>query len=175
MISSSTVSLLVVSAISTQSDTVFVQCLTQGKKVGPRPWKVAGEGRLRKGAYDAHDLRFTTKGGALYVFAFGWPEDGKLVVHSLAKPNTVSDVALLGHAGSLQWTQDETGLTVALPAEKPCEHAIALKITGQDLQPVPTAVPSEAIQPGQQVVEVRSHDAKTWKPINLRYVSLKKS
>jgi len=30
--------------------------------------------------------------------------------------------------GKLQWSQDETGLKVAMPAEKPCDHAIVLKI-----------------------------------------------
>jgi alpha-L-fucosidase len=39
-------------------------------------------------------------------------------------------VELLGFAGKLQWTQDEKGLTVQLPPEKPCDHAYALKITG---------------------------------------------
>jgi hypothetical protein len=37
-------------------------------------------------------------------------------------------VELLGFQGKLQWWQDESGLKVAMPAEKPCEHAIALKI-----------------------------------------------
>ena len=29
---------------------------------------------------------------------------------------------------SSDWSQDEPGLKVAMPAEKPCEHAIVLKI-----------------------------------------------
>jgi hypothetical protein len=28
----------------------------------------------------------------------------------------------------VKWTQDEKGLTVQMPAQKPCDHAIALKI-----------------------------------------------
>jgi hypothetical protein len=37
-------------------------------------------------------------------------------------------VELLGFKGKVKWTQDEKGLTVQMPAQKPCDHAIALKI-----------------------------------------------
>ena len=30
--------------------------------------------------------------------------------------------------GKVKWTQDEKGLTVQLPEQKPCDHAIAFKI-----------------------------------------------
>lgn len=57
-----------------------------------------------------------------------------VVVKSLATSSPhvrgrVTSVTLLGHTGPLQWTQDETGLKVTLPAA-PSEHAIALRITG---------------------------------------------
>ena len=43
------------------------------------------------------DIRFTTKGDALYALALGWPEDRKLVVKSLAKPaGTISAVSSAG-------------------------------------------------------------------------------
>ena len=35
---------------------------------------------------------------------------------------------LLGFKGKLKWAQDENGLTVQMLEQKPCEHAIALKI-----------------------------------------------
>jgi len=38
---------------------------------------------------------------------------------------------LLGHIGELKWEQTEAGLEVALPVEKPCEHAFVLKIAGE--------------------------------------------
>ena len=61
---------------------------------GTRPWLVYGESAVKvKGGsfkedfkYDAREIRFTTKGATLYAIALGWPEDGKLVVRSLAKP-----------------------------------------------------------------------------------------
>jgi alpha-L-fucosidase len=40
----------------------------------------------------------------------------------------VRNVALLGSKGKVKWDQDEKGLTVQLPDQKPCDHAIALKI-----------------------------------------------
>jgi alpha-L-fucosidase len=40
----------------------------------------------------------------------------------------VRNVELLGFKGTGKWTQDEKGLTVQMPEQKPCDHAIALKI-----------------------------------------------
>ena len=42
----------------------------------------------------------------------------------------IANVELLGHKGKLQWTQDATALTVQLPLDKPCDHAVAFKVTG---------------------------------------------
>jgi hypothetical protein len=38
--------------------------------------------------------------------------------------------------GALKFSQDGAGLKVKLPAEKPCEHAFALKISGLSLKRV---------------------------------------
>jgi alpha-L-fucosidase len=62
----------------------------------------------------------------------GWPEK-QTVIKPLATINAmaqtkVKHVELLGFKGKVKWTQDEKGLTVQLPEQKPCEHAIALKI-----------------------------------------------
>ena len=42
----------------------------------------------------------------------------------------VAHVSLLGHAGKIEWTQDEQGLNVKLPATPPCASAVTLKIKG---------------------------------------------
>jgi hypothetical protein len=42
----------------------------------------------------------------------------------------VVNVALLGFKGKLRWTQEAEGLKVQMPLAKPCDYAIALKITG---------------------------------------------
>jgi alpha-L-fucosidase len=112
-----------------------------------RPWLVYGEGATRaKGghfkedfAYSAKDIRFTSKGdGTLYAFALGWPADGKLLIRSLAKVPGVeaklARVQLLGHAGDVRWTETAEGLQVELPPQKPCDYALALKLTGQNLR-----------------------------------------
>jgi alpha-L-fucosidase len=128
-----------------------------------RPWLVHGEGPVKaKGghfkedfAYSAKDIRFTAKGDkTLYALALGWPADRKLVVRSLGQfpgvTGKVTGVELLGHAGRVQWSHAADGLTVELPARKPCDHAVALKITGENLRgfkPELAAPQVAAIQP----------------------------
>jgi alpha-L-fucosidase len=108
---------------------------------GTRPWKKFGEGPTavaagsfsdsQRAEFTAEDVRFTTKGSALYAIALAWPASGKLVVKSLpTAAGSVADVKLLGHDGPVKWTQTAAGLEVALPTKPPCEHAITLKITG---------------------------------------------
>jgi alpha-L-fucosidase len=116
---------------------------------GTRPWKVYAEGptvsrglkRNNKGEekeqwdwrqdYTSEDIRFTAKGDTVYAIALNWPEDGELLVRSLASDSGVGieSVGLLGHGGDLVWRQTSEGLTVRLPAQQPCEHAFSLKIT----------------------------------------------
>ena len=121
-----------------------------------RPWTVFGEGptRLAGGGFSenrdrpftARDIRFTrAKDGALYAFALAWPQDGKIVIRSLAQPagedfGKIARVELLGHAGELKFTRGAEALEVALPAQKPCEFAYALKITGENLKAAPVNI-----------------------------------
>jgi alpha-L-fucosidase len=112
-----------------------------------RPWLVHGEGpvRARGGhfkedfAYTAKDIRFTSKGDhTLYAFALGWPAEKKLLIRSVARfPEVTGKIAaieLLGHQGPLKWTHDGDGLAIDLPDQKPCDYAIALKISGANLR-----------------------------------------
>jgi len=114
---------------------------------GTRPWLVHGEGPVRAQgghfkedfAYTAQDIRFTSKGDrTLYAFALGWPTDVKLVIHSLAQApgvtGRIETVSLLGYPGPLKWTHDAHGLTIEVPDRKPCDHAVALKISGANLR-----------------------------------------
>jgi alpha-L-fucosidase len=113
-----------------------------------RPWKIPGEGPSRSGGgmfnegsnnYTAADIRFTTKADTLYAFLMGWPGQDPTVIKALAtnspqlQGQRIAQVALLGHNGSLDWKQDENGLTVKMPPQPPCEHAFALKISGLKL------------------------------------------
>jgi alpha-L-fucosidase len=112
-----------------------------------RPWKTFGEGPVasappssggpRFNESERHDLtakefRFTTKADAMYVFVMGWPEK-QVFIRSLATTSTyaplkIQDVELLGYKDKLKWTQDEQGLVVDLPDQKPCDYAVTLKL-----------------------------------------------
>ena len=104
---------------------------------GTRPWVKFGEGPVaekdikinsqgfNEGQYngmDHRDIRFNQTEKHLYVTAMGWPEDGKLLIKSLAKGNAdfkkpITSVMLLGH-GKLKAKQTKEGLEVLLP--QPC-------------------------------------------------------
>jgi alpha-L-fucosidase len=134
---------------------------TNGEAIyGTRPWLVYGEGAVRaKGGafnenfqYSARDIRFTTKGGKLYAIALGWPEDGKVLIRSLASSanagqNRIARVELLGGTGELQFSQSTNGLLVELPAEPLSDLTCTLRITGSDLQPVPLPVTAAVVMP----------------------------
>ena len=113
---------------------------------GTRSWVKFGEGPVaekdiainsqgfNEGQYngmDYRDIRFNQTEKHLYVTAMGWPEDGKLLIKSLAKGNPdfkkpISSVQLLGY-GKLKAKQTSEGLEVQLP--QPCNKiAPVLKI-----------------------------------------------
>ncbi len=111
---------------------------------GTRPWTHFGEGPtqivagsfsdVKRAAFTGEDLRFTTKGKTLYAIALAWPEDGKLVVKSLAAKaagvRKVTNVTLLGSEAKLAWEQTDEALVVNLPGEAPCDFAVTLRIEG---------------------------------------------
>jgi alpha-L-fucosidase len=118
---------------------------------GTRPWRMFGEGPTRvsegmftdtkRAAFTGEDIRFTAKNGVLYATALAWPENGTLVVRSLAKGKAiVGRVSLMGRDGKLGWKQTAGGLEVDLPDEKPGEHAFVLKITDSAPSPDITGV-----------------------------------
>jgi alpha-L-fucosidase len=114
---------------------------------GSRPWKIYGEGPVTGAAegsaefneskrkyLTAEDVRFTTKGNTLYAFVMGWPEY-RAVIRPLAtdtalRVGKIENVELLGFSGKLEWSQDDTGLKVTVPTQKPCDYAVVFKVTG---------------------------------------------
>jgi len=113
-----------------------------------RPWAISGEGpvKIRGGGFSeggedrltAADFRFTTKGAVLYATAMAWPTDGVYTVRTLAAgapgiAGEIKRVQLLGHPGDVPFRRTADGLVVTLPADKPCDHAYVLKITGLDV------------------------------------------
>jgi len=107
-----------------------------------RPWKAPGEGPTkaegslyggRGSQFQASDIRFTTKADSLYAIAMAWPEDGKLVIRSLASDaphyrGEIAKIGLLGSESSLGWSRSTEGVTVNLPEKPPCDYAYVLKI-----------------------------------------------
>lgn len=96
------------------------------------------------------EYRFTVKGDNLYAIAQFWPGD-TAVIASLAAGKAldgkvpegkITTVTLLGHPGELKFTQDAEGLKVKLPADKPCDYAFSLKITGLKMNPAGPPVPA---------------------------------
>jgi alpha-L-fucosidase len=106
---------------------------------GTRPWKIFGEGPAQQAAaaltaqgfnegkgkpFTSEDIRFVTKGEALYATALGWPENGKLLIKSLAKgsanyPKEITRVEWLANKQQLSFERTGDGLVVSLPDIKP--------------------------------------------------------
>ncbi|RMF66432.1 MAG: hypothetical protein D6743_06370 [Calditrichaeota bacterium] len=55
--------------------------------------------------------------------------DGSYPIHTKPAGLHIGSVSMLGHKGSLTWTQSADGLEVTLPAEQPCDYAFTLRIT----------------------------------------------
>jgi alpha-L-fucosidase len=82
----------------------------------------------------ASDIRFTTKGGALYAVVMGRPEGGKVVIKALAAnsahyPGGIGRVQALGSSAKLEFSRDDAGLAVTIPDSAANDYATALKIT----------------------------------------------
>ncbi|MGC4235806.1 MAG: alpha-L-fucosidase [Niabella sp.] len=122
-----------------------------------RPWKIFGTGprtsvskndkevnsaqqfnERNRLQFTHEDIRFTKKGHTLYAFFMGWPaHEEEIIIRPLStvseqKVGIIENVELLG-MGKLPFKRDEEGLKIDLPAQKPCEYAYALKISGKDI------------------------------------------
>jgi len=109
---------------------------------GSRPWLLFGEGPTKvttsalntdRQEFTPDDVRYTTRNGALYAIALGWPASGELRLRTLFRGNpylasAVCSVQLLGSNPPLTWTQQEDGLHIQLPAAKPDEPAFVFRI-----------------------------------------------
>lgn len=99
-----------------------------------RPWTVFGEGPIaesnirinaqgfNEGAYSqatVREIRFTQTEKNLYATLLAWPEDGRIVIKSLASgsklfPQRIRRIELLGY-GVVKFNRTEEGLSIALP------------------------------------------------------------
>jgi len=115
---------------------------------GTRPWKVLGEGpqmavtEKSSGAnfnedkvkpFTAEDVRFTTKGAALYAIVMGAPKT-TVTIKSLGTAAKlldapISSVTLLGSDEKLTWSQTADALTIDAPRNVSNDIAVVFKIT----------------------------------------------
>lgn len=111
---------------------------------GTRPWKICGEGPTetesgsfteeKRAAYTSQDIRFATRGETLYAIALAWPENGRMLIKSLAEGSDlysipIKRVELLGSEQPISWTRNAEGLLIQLPEQKLWEYACVVKIT----------------------------------------------
>jgi alpha-L-fucosidase len=119
----------------TVRDTSVFKLLPPIPDTSPGATRSAGA-RDSRNPLTAKDVRFTTKDGFLFAFLLGRPPESGALVASLSTGSPllagrrVADVSLLGHGGTLPWSQTAQGLAVRLPEQLPSEHAVALKIAG---------------------------------------------
>ncbi len=113
---------------------------------GTRPWQTFGEGPTevsegaftdtKRQAFTSQDIRFTTKGNTLFAICLDWPADGVTIrsfgSESPVQADRISEISVLGSTESLTWTQDQDGLSIEAPRERPCEHAYTFRITLKD-------------------------------------------
>ena len=112
-------------------DSIGVWMDTNSESIyGTRPWRQFGEGpdaediRPMQGLgfnevkkeYTPQDMRFTQKGNALYAIIFLRPEDGKVLIKSLAgMQDKIKKVQILGR-GSVKFVCNNQGLSLSLPS-----------------------------------------------------------
>lgn len=97
---------------------------------------VVGEGHMREREdkpFGADDIRFTTKDNALYAICLGWPGEAATVKSlgnaSPVRAERIEHIQMLGSAEPVSWSQDDQGLHIQTPAQRPCDHAFTFKIT----------------------------------------------
>jgi alpha-L-fucosidase len=107
-----------------------------------RPWHTYGEGPTeipeggftdtKRQPFTGQDIRFTTTAKAFYALCLDWPGSAVTITSlgsgSSIKAGNIAKISMLGSDGALAWSQNENGLTIHTPAEKPCDHAFTFKI-----------------------------------------------
>lgn len=104
-----------------------------------RPWIAFGEGPTQMGKgghfvkdvqYTSQDIRYTTKGNAIYALLLGRPEAGReVMLTSFAnKDLDIQTVALLNSENTIEWAITENGLSVQIPNTDLNDLAVVFKI-----------------------------------------------
>ncbi len=110
-----------------------------GAIYGTRPWKLYGEGPTKSASgqfadqkvpFNAHDIRFTTKGDILYAIALGIPtEDISIRALGITAANgKIASIALMGETAKVSWVQKPAALVIHQVKKYPSEHAVVYQI-----------------------------------------------
>lgn len=90
---------------------------------GTQPWRVISDGDL---------VRYTSKDSIVYAICLGWP--GPELVLSSPKPDSQTQISILGVDKQLTWRYDNGKLHIEVPQlsidQLPCNHAYVFKLTG---------------------------------------------
>jgi len=78
------------------------------------------------------DIRFTSKGKALYAILLGVPAEN-VMIKNLGKDSKllkekIKNVFLLGTTEKVAWKQNSQGLAINIPSQFPNQEAIVYKI-----------------------------------------------
>lgn len=111
-----------------------------------KPWRLSqegptliAEGQFTDGEskhFTSKDIRYTCSGANLYVTVMQWPEDGVVHLTALATADTtkmspfcgiLQSVDVLGFAGDIQWSRDESALHIHAPFVK-SDLPVVLKV-----------------------------------------------
>ena len=108
-----------------------------------RPWKVFGEGpstaatenvdERKMKPFTAADLRFTCKGGKVFIFLLGSPVSD-ITVKSFGLnagfwQTKVSHVRILGSSEQVEWSIDAAGLRIRRPKQQPSRYTLAFEVS----------------------------------------------
>ena len=107
---------------------------------GTRPWKIFGEGPTesasgsfadQKKPFTAQDIRFTTKGDALYAIALGLPAANTSIklLGTKSGNGTVAGIGLVGNSDKVSWLQTADALIIRPSKNYPSENAVVYKIS----------------------------------------------
>ncbi|MCH5287450.1 MAG: alpha-L-fucosidase, partial [Christensenellaceae bacterium] len=98
---------------------------------------VMEEGQFTDGeekVFTSEDMRFTVKDDCLYATVLSWPENGQVIVRSLADASRlpvfhgiVKDVRALGCGQAPVWSRDGQGLHVSAPPVR-TDKPVVIKI-----------------------------------------------
>lgn len=88
----------------------------------------------KRSMFTSEDICFTAKDGVLYAAVLKWPEDGRVIIKSLASGFKytvccIKSVELLGCTTPLKWSCNGQGLAIDASLCTPSKYAAIFKIS----------------------------------------------